>query len=476
MSIIKKIISSTIVATFAFSALILPSKPVYAATPQGLIYQDVANGIAIGDMELQSAWNKTQGSSDVKVAVVDSSVDFNSLTKFCNYNKVPKGYDFENGSFQWLPGDSDHGTAVAQSVLLSCPNATIYAYDTHLEAGKTSKYTSYDTMFVDITNRAIQDDIDIIVISTALGSDNNYSNTLKALKNFKGLVFKSSGNYDMYGNLGGFIDTNSPNEVMSFWYENGLYDNIVIVGGFMGNDMNNSSVLYSRNHVAVAGCEEVAFYSHITNKRTTTGGSSIANPIVAGVAALLWSYYPDATPQQIRTAITDPSCVNTMYGTKVYNKANGRVNAFKAMNYIANNYLPLKDGNRYYIRNKAFSKYLSNNSNNTIVPTTAATSNSKWLVTYLNNGYYHITTPNKSYYFDINNAWDVENNAVKLFVYSGYDSAQTFRIVKDNNGFSSIYPKLSTTRVVNLKTQTSSTTLNTYNNSDTQKWSFILAN
>ena len=72
MSIIQKIISSTIVATFAFSALILPSKPVYAATPQGLIYQDVANGIAIGDMELQSAWNKTQGSSDVKVAVVDS--------------------------------------------------------------------------------------------------------------------------------------------------------------------------------------------------------------------------------------------------------------------------------------------------------------------------------------------------------------------------------------------------------------------
>ena len=37
MSIIQKIISSTIVATFAFSALILPSKPVYAATPQGLI-------------------------------------------------------------------------------------------------------------------------------------------------------------------------------------------------------------------------------------------------------------------------------------------------------------------------------------------------------------------------------------------------------------------------------------------------------
>ena len=83
-----------------------------------------------------------------------------------------------------MPGDSEHGTAVAQSVLLSCPNAIIYAYDTHLEAGKTSKYTSYDTMFVDITNRAIQDDIDIIVISTALGSDNNYSNTLKALKNF----------------------------------------------------------------------------------------------------------------------------------------------------------------------------------------------------------------------------------------------------------------------------------------------------
>lgn len=473
MSITKKVISSTIAAAFAISAFILPTKPVYAATPPGLIYQDSKNLATIADMDLYRAWNKTQGSADVKVAVVDSPVDFNSLKKFCNYNKAPKGYDFHGGSFQWLPGDSAHASAVAQSVLLSCPNATIYSYDTHVEAGKTSKYTSYDKMFVDITNRAIQDDIDIIVISTQLGS--GYSETLEALQNFKGLVFKASGNYDMHGNLGGFIDTNSTNESMSFWYENGLYDNIVIVGGFMGEDMNNSSVLYSRNHVAVAGCEEIAFYSPVTNRREICGGSSISNPIVAGLAALLWSYYPDATAQQIRTAITDPTCVNRMYGTTVYNKANGRVNAFKAMNYITNNFLPLKDGSRYYIRNKAFNKYLTN-SNTKIIPTTTATSNSTWLVTYLNNGYYHITTTNKSHYFDIFNAWDVENNPVNLFVYSGYDSAQTFRVEKDSSGFFSIYPKLSKTRVINLKSQTSSTTLNTFYNSDTQKWNFIKSN
>lgn len=470
MNIMKKIITSTIAAAFVISALMLPAKPVYAATPQGTIYQQNLNKNILEDMQLYYAWDQTQGSSDIKVAIVDTSIDFNSLSLFCNYNKTPKGYDFEGGDYRWKSGDGAHGTQVAQSVLLSCPNATIYAYDTHTEDNNNSRYTSYDTMFVDVTNRAIADDIDIIVISTALGNANNYSNTLNALQNFDGLVFKSA------GNNGVLIDTHNTNEVMSFWYENGQYDNIVIVGGYSYYNMNHSFYNYSPNHVAIAGSEDIVAYSPITQSSQTVTGTSFSTPIVAGVAALLWSYYPDATAQQIRTAITNPSCVNPMTESMVYNKARGRVNAFKAMNYITDNYLPLKDGKTYYIRNKATNKYLSNNNNTTLIQTNSATSSSKWLVTYLANGYYYITTPNSVYYFDVNNAWDTENNPIKLFGYSGYSSAQTFKIAKDTTGFLQIYPQLSTTRVLNLKSQTASPTLNTVNNSNTQKWEFILTN
>ncbi len=193
---------------------------------------------------------------------------------------------------RWKFGDSAHGTVVAQGVLLSCPNATIFAYDTHTEGSNTSRYTipntesvDYDKMFEDITNRAIADDIDIIVISTALGRVNNYSKTLNALQNFDGLVFKSA------GNDGVLIDTNNKDEVMSFWYENGQYDNIVIVGGYDSYNMNRTSYNYSPNHVAIAGCEDMVGYSPITQSIQSITGTSFATPIVAGTAALLGNLY-----------------------------------------------------------------------------------------------------------------------------------------------------------------------------------------
>ena len=91
----------------------------------------------------------------------------------------------------------------------------------------------------------------------------------------------------------------------------------------------------------------VAIYSTIPggDKYGNANGTSMACPVVAGVAALILQYYPSLTPQQVKMAIeksaVSPGMVVNMPGTKdgmelsQLSKSGGLLNAYEAVKYAA---------------------------------------------------------------------------------------------------------------------------------------------
>lgn len=114
-------------------------------------------------------------------------------------------------------------------------------------------------------------------------------------------------------------------------------------GGLIGSFSN-----YGKNGVDIFA-PGVKIYSTLPggNQYGNLQGTSMASPVVAGLAALLMSYYPDLTVQQIKTAIEKSSSQFT--GIKVKKpgteedvnlsdlcKYGGIINAYEAVKYASN--------------------------------------------------------------------------------------------------------------------------------------------
>lgn len=127
----------------------------------------------------------------------------------------------------------------------------------------------------------------------------------------------------------------------------------------------------------------------------------------------------------------------------------------------------------YYIKNTSNSLYMDATGGNQVnVTGFAANSSHEWKFQYIGNDYYTITPmSNTSYYLDIFNAWNTENNYVNVGVKSTAPRAQSFRLSENEDGTFYIIPKLSTTRGVAIGDSTGTrTVLKTLNGSASQKW------
>ena len=58
-------------------------------------------------------------------------------------------------------------------------------------------------------------------------------------------------------------------------------------------------------------------------------------------------------------------------------------------------------------------------------------------------------------YWDVNNNYDLEDNLVKLYPRTGYDTAQTWKVVMQDNGSVVLIPMISLTRGLTFKNSTS---------------------
>lgn len=234
-------------------------------------------------IHMETAWEKELGSRDIKVAVIDTGLDYNHPDLSANY--VPLGYDWVNDDNDPMD-DNNHGTHCAGTVaaainnsigIAGMANISIFAEKCLDEDG--GGYTS------DIADGIIDaTDQGAYILSCSFGGS-TYSQNLKSAIDYaisKGvMVIASAGN--------------SASEDLHY---PACYPGVIAVSA---TDKTDGLATFSNYgdwiDIAAPG---VDIYSTITNNHYDShDGTSMACPHVAGLAALLMSKYPTYTSEQI---------------------------------------------------------------------------------------------------------------------------------------------------------------------------------
>ncbi|MDQ0870122.1 thermitase [Arthrobacter sp. V1I9] len=300
----------------------------YALHNEGQAFANTADsltvdaGTADADVDAVEAWTVSTGDG-IGVAVLDSGVATD------NPDIDPKVVARANFTTSRTNEDNyGHGTHVAGIVAATadnsigvagvCPGCTILAGKVLSDNGMGSS-----SGLANGINWAVNSGAKVINMSLAVGA----SLTLETAVNnawSRGVVLVAAA-----GN------GNSQTKVYP-----GAYTNVIAVGATDNNDAKASFSTYGASWVDVAA-PGVNVYSTFPNHKFVIGrqnnrsfgydvgsGTSMAAPIVAGVAALAWSSHAGATNASVRANVE--STAEMKSGSEPY-WAHGRVNADKAV-------------------------------------------------------------------------------------------------------------------------------------------------
>ena len=109
------------------------------------------------------------------------------------------------------------------------------------------------------------------------------------------------------GNSGEDVDTepNFPDDNVNYVEVSNTYIRVGALAPKYGSDMVASFSNYGKNNVDVFAPGAKIYSTTPQNEYDTKGGTSMASPAVAGVAALVWSQYPKLTAAQVKQVILD---------------------------------------------------------------------------------------------------------------------------------------------------------------------------
>ncbi|KZE64105.1 hypothetical protein AWM68_13445 [Fictibacillus phosphorivorans] len=261
-------------------------------------------------IETESAWDQTKGSSNVTVAVIDNGIDLNDSDL---KNKIVSPYDTVNNSSTTLTA-GDHGTHVAGIIGSSidnyigtagvAPNSKIMPIDVFTGDG------AYSSDVIEGIYYAVSNGADVINMS--LGSSNyNYSyDAAIQYAHDSGVVIVAAA-----GNSG-----------TSTMHYPAAYDNVIAVGSTDQSDARS----YFSNYGYWVDIMAPGSYIYSTLPYSSYGsmsGTSMASPVVAGVAALLLANEPNLSNYEVEQRLYD----SADYLGSSYYYGYGRVNARKAL-------------------------------------------------------------------------------------------------------------------------------------------------
>jgi thermitase len=243
-----------------------------------------------------AAWDTTVGSSDLLVAVIDTGIDYTHPDLKSNY--VPLGYDFFNNDNDPLD-DYGHGTHCAGVIAAAINNGLGIAgvaqvkimAEKGLGADGLGSYVALANCIIHATNAGAK------ILSNSWGGpvDSSLISHAVAYATAHGaLVIGAAGN----------------DNVSQPFYP-GAYDDVVAVAASNTTDTKASFSNYgSWVDVAAPGVMiystmptyNVTMYSQprFTQTYSYMNGTSMACPMAAGVAALIWSKYPTMTAEFVR--------------------------------------------------------------------------------------------------------------------------------------------------------------------------------
>jgi len=265
------------------------------------------------NIETERAWDKTMGSSDVVVAVLDQGFDLNHQDL---RNQIVSSYSTSSTGFSV----DDHGTHVAGIIGSSIDN---YAFGAGV-APKTSimpidvfeSETAYTSDVIEGIYQAVWAGADIINMSLGSYSYNSqYNNAIQYAYQSGLVIVASAGN-----------DSSSQTRYPA------SYDNVISVGSTDSSDYQSYFSNYGYDIDIVAPGSSI--YSTLPyNSGGWMSGTSMASPVVAGVAALLLASEPNLTNDQVVDRLLSTAKDLGAYGKdNIY--GNGLVNAKQALKIV----------------------------------------------------------------------------------------------------------------------------------------------
>jgi len=276
-------------------------------------------GIAGSDIDAPHAWYNTKGSLDVFVAVLDTGVDYNHPD--LQVNCIP-GFNFIDNNAD--PMDKDgHGTHCA-GIISAIGNNSIgvagVSWNSKIMPIKVLGEDGGDVSTI-ISGIQLASNKGARIISMSLGMY-SYSQAFKdAIDQSKALFICSAGNDG--------VDTDRVPH-----YPSG-YDsyNILSVGASNEYDFPAVFSIYGASNYGKSTVDVFAPGNNILsttpdNTYSNMSGTSMATPMVSGIAALILSMEPTLTNSEIKTAIMTTVDQSSNFQNKCV--TGGRVNAYKA--------------------------------------------------------------------------------------------------------------------------------------------------
>ncbi|MBT2616759.1 MULTISPECIES: S8 family serine peptidase [unclassified Bacillus (in: firmicutes)] len=264
-----------------------------------------------------AAWTKTMGSKELIVAIIDDGIDRNHEDL---KGRIVNAYDTIRNRKHIVP-KGEHGTHIAGIIAGSANNGI----------GGTGIAPNVKLMPINVFDGEYADTADIIeaihyavqqkanIINMSLG-DTSYSESLnKAVQEAykKGvLIVAAAGNE---GDMGKNVQRVYP----------AAFSHVISVAATNSSDKRPS---YSNYHstVDIAAPGDDILSTLPNGKYGWMSGTSMATPMVAGVAALIWSNEPKLNKTEVEYRLYDSAVDLGTKGKDIY-YGNGRVNAKKAL-------------------------------------------------------------------------------------------------------------------------------------------------
>ena len=259
------------------------------------------------------AWDKTQGSANITVAVIDDGIDLKHTDLL---NQIVSPYDVVTKSFSKIAA-GNHGTHVAGIVGSSIDNGLLGAgvapKTSIMPINVFSGEGAYTSHIIEGIHYAVDNGAEIINLS--LGNyiySANLNNAIQYAYDNDVTIIAAAGN----------DSTNLPSYPAS-------YDNVISVGSTTENDRLSAFSNFGKDIDLTAPGSSI-FSTLPNNSFGSMSGTSMASPIVAGVAALILANEPHLSNEEVADRLYSTADDLGSAGFDYY-YGNGRVNAKKAL-------------------------------------------------------------------------------------------------------------------------------------------------
>lgn len=251
-------------------------------------------------IEADLAWNTTIGDSSILVAVIDTGIDYNHPDLHDNY--VPLGYNWVNDTSD-PRDDNGHGTHCAGIIAAVLNNALGIAGLAQVKIMAEKALDAQGSGYEDDLANAIFDAVD----QGAKILSNSWGGSIDSLLIHEAVQYAYN-----YGVLVIAAAGNNGNDVKFY---PAAYDEVVAVTATDRYDA--SAVFTSFGDWVEVAAPGVDIYSTLPTYHVTLNdppysrnlnydylsGTSMACPHIAGVAALIWSQFPNATRDWVRAQL-----------------------------------------------------------------------------------------------------------------------------------------------------------------------------